>query len=466
MKQKRIEMIDLLGISGWIIGIISLIYALYEHYDKKRIERTVEDQKKSGFLDNLRKTISVFLPNFPEFGVNDAINHVGKKYILDYLNATNTEDPNNLLNVWERVAIETGNSIQKKTQKNAPKTPNGLAEYVTFCFLSHYSKDRAKEYLNTISQKSVQDNFARYYFAFSRSPNNLTELLKDFGSCSSDQVNGILATLKGEELGRVVDLLATQKWNRRIIERVREYVRVREISYNSLINKMIETNPAPRLFLVFKNEGTDPESEDEDSSLRPVTKKLRELRSNEKAELISPMTSIYFLKDNSALEDLLKTLPEGVENNYVLFAGEVDPLTVNVRTSDRLDGHPAKLYMNLQKFRDLRNIYEAIILRLGLRPSEIIETADIGFLVEPKTDELSRNLRKHSKNILKELSKYSNKKFSTLTDLKNLDEDDIGYLGSLIAKNCGLKQSEGRDISKQIFVEAKELYKALYEPFD
>jgi hypothetical protein len=461
-----LTLIDILSISGWIIGAVSFAYAIYEHYDKKRIEKTIDEQKRSSFLENLKKTLSVFLPDFPEFGINNAIKSVGGRYILDYLKATNIEDPSNLLAVWEKTAVELGSTIQKQAQKNC-QAPSGLAEYITFHFLSHYSKDRAREYLNSLSvNKDTEENFARYCISFTQSPGNIAELIKNFKACSREQISGVLATLKGEELKRVVDLLATQKWNRRVIERIREYVRVREVSYNSLVNKMIETNPAPRLFIIFKNEGTDPEAEDEESSLRPVSRKLRELRNSEKADLISPMTSIYFLKDNSTMEDLLKALPEGVENNYVLFAGEVDPLSIKVRTSDRLEGHPMKLYMNLQKFRDLKNIYETIILKLGLKPSEIIETADIGFLVEPKTDELSKDLRKHSKLILEELTKYSNKKFSTLTDLRNLDEDDIGYLGSLIAKNCGLQKSEGRDISKQIHDEAKELYKAIYEPLE
>lgn len=122
--------------------------------------------------------------------------------------------------------------------------------------------------------------------------------------------------------------------------------------------------------------------------------------------------------------------------------------------------------MNLQRFRDLRKIYETIILKLGLKPSEVIETADIGFLIEPKDDELSNSLRKYSNDILDELSKYSGKKFVILTDLRHMDEDDIGYLGSLISKKCGLQSSQGRDIAKQIFSEAKELYEAIYEPLD
>jgi hypothetical protein len=459
-------MIDLFSITGWIIGVISLVYAIYEHHDKKKIAKIIEEQKKSGFLGSLKKTLSAFLPDFPEFGTGDAVNYVGEKYILDYLKATNTDDPNILLVVWERAALEIGNAIQKQTQKKS-QAPSGLAEYITFQFLSHYSKDRAREYLGSISRNgSVEENFARYYFSFSRSPTDLTKLIKDFSTCSIEQINGILATLKGEELKRVVDLLASQKWNRRAVERIREYVRVREVSYNSLVNKVIETSPVPRLFLIFKNEGMDPEAEDEDSSLRPLTKKLRGLRNAEKAELISPMTSIYFMRDGSTMEELLKNLPGEVENNYVLFAGEIDPLSICVRTSDHLDGHPAKLYMNLQRFRDLKDIYETIFLRLGLKPSEIIETADIGFLVDPKTDELSRDLRKHSNTILEQLSQFSDKRFSTLTDLRNLDEDDVGYLGSLIAKSCGLRQSEGRDISKQIFNEAKELYEAIYQPLD
>jgi hypothetical protein len=466
-SQEGLMMLDLIAISGWIIGVVSLIIAVYEYYEKKRIEKVVDEKKKSAFLENMKKTLSVFLPNFPVFGIDKTVKSVGGKYLLDYIDATNTEDPSNVLIVWEKAAVELGRTIQNYAQQKNSTIPDGLAEFIAFYFLSHYSKEISHDYLAKIAkQGNIGESFARYYFAISRSPRNLTNLIKDFNSCSSEQVQNILAALRGEEFKRVVELFANQKWNRRIIERLREYVGVREVSYNSLVNKILETSLAPRLFLVFKNEGVEPQLEEEDTSARPVTSKLRQLRSSEKAELISPMTSIYFLKDNSAMEELLKALPGGIENNYVLFAGEVDPLSVSVRTSDRLQGHPARLYMNLQKFRDLKDIYETIILKLGLKPSEIIETADIGFLIEPKSDKLSESLRKHSKSILKELSQYSKRTYSILTDLRNMDENDVGFLGHLIAQKCNLRQSEGRELAKQILGDSQELYDSIYRPLD
>lgn len=427
----------------------------------------IEGQKKTAFIESLRKDLSVFLPNFPEFKIDETVKSVGSKYLVEYIESTNIGDPNNLLSIREKAAVELGSMIQNNVQKKYQSSASGLKEFVVFSFLSHYSKYRAQEYLNKISkQQNMGENFARYYFAIGEFPKNLEELLQNFKACSVERANNIIRTLKGEELERVIELLSSQKWNRRIIERIREYLRIREISYNSLVNKILETNPAPRLFILFKNEGTEPESNEEESGHRPVTTKLRELRFNENVDLISPMTSIYFVKDNSTIEELLNSLPSGIENNYVLFVGELDPLSVNVRTSDRLEGHPEKLYMNLQKFRDLKNVYESIILKLGVKPSEIIETADLSFLIEPKSESISDNLRKNSKDILKKLSKYSGRTYEVLSDLRNLDENDIGFLGSLITKYCKIQPSEARCISEQIFKEAKELHRSLYAEID
>jgi len=133
---------------------------------------------------------------------------------------------------------------------------------------------------------------------------------------------------------------------------------------------------------------------------------------------------------------------------------------------DRLDGHPARLYLNLQKFRDLKKIYEAVILRLGIRPKEIIEKADLGFLIEPKSEKLSKALRQHSENIMKQLSDYGKRTFSMLTDLRAIDEDEKGFLGHLIAQECNMRESEGRELAQGIAAEARELHNAFYSPIN
>ena len=86
-------------------------------------------------------------------------------------------------------------------------------------------------------------------------------------------------------------------------------------------------------------------------------------------------------------------------------------MAVRVETSDRLEGHPARLWENLLKFRNYK--------------------------------ESKRNL-------------------SSLTDLRQLDEDDIGSFALLLSSSCGLTPSDSRGLAERIVVEAGELYRAIY----
>ena len=455
-----------LAVSGWIFGIVSLCVALVEHFQKKQAQETLDQLKKTGFSDTLKRTLSLILPTMPELNFDNAIRHVSHKYLVTYLRATSMEDQAALVDVWEKIGVEIGTLIQKQAQQHRPRIQRGMAECIAFMFLSHYSKNRGQEYFRKISMQNedLGLEIARYYLALSKMPRNLSQLLKEHGECSGDDVQGAVASLRGEEYKRVAELFASEKWNRRMMERLREFVRARQMSYNSLANKVLETNPLPKLFLIFKNEGAEPESEEEETDRpRPVKGALVELRKKGKADLIAPMTSVYFVRDDAALNELLSRLPEGEENNYLVFAGAVDPLTVQIKTSDRLDGQPAQLYDRLVRFRDYKEFCESILLRLGVKPSEIIETADLSFLADTKDVKLSDMLRRHSKMIVDKLGEFRGKKTLALTELRELDEDDIGYFGSLLAENCGLSQSAGRDLAEKIVEESRELYSAMYE---
>jgi len=458
-------MLDLvLNLSGWIIGFISFCIALQEHHAKKKIEKAVEDLKRTGFSNGLKKTLSMILPQIRELRMNEVAQSISQKFLLEYLRATNVEDENILTDVWEKVAFETGNMIQTKVQEQVPSIPKGLAECVTFMFLSHYSKTRAQEYLMTIAKrdKSLQERLGRYYLALSRSPNDCSDLMNLYNACSEEETEAVLISLKGEELTRVAELFASEKWSKRTVERLREYVRVRQMSYNSLASKVLETNPIPRLHILFKNEGIETETEEEEERTRAVRGALLALRRKGKADLIAPLTSVYFMKDPAVVNELLSALPTGEESNYLVFTGAIDPLTVTIKTSDRLEGKPAELYDRLLRFRDYKEFYESIMLKLGVRPSEIIETADLSFLVEPITRELFDALRRRSKTVMDELSRFSGRRISLLTDLRDLDQDDVGYLGTLIAEHCALSQSASRELAVKIVNESKELYDAIY----
>lgn len=210
-----------ISISGWILGIISFLIALYERSEKNKIKSMIEGQKKNAFIESLRKDLSVVLPNFPEFKIDEIVKFVGSKYLVEYIESTNIGDPNNLLDIRQKAAVEIANMVQNNVRKKHQCGASGLKEFVVFSFLSHYSKHRAQEYLHKISkQPNIGENFARYYFAIGESPKNLEDLVKNFESCSIERANNILHTLKGEELERVIELLSNQKWNRRIIERI------------------------------------------------------------------------------------------------------------------------------------------------------------------------------------------------------------------------------------------------------
>jgi hypothetical protein len=454
-----------LGISGWIFGVIALYLALKEHFEKTRIQRTLEDLKRSEFTDNLKKTASAILPNIPEFDIQAAIQQTAEKYLIDYLKSTTIGDAAPVLDVWEKAANDIGSILERNAKAANPSLPSGLAECTTFLLITHYSPSRGRAYLNakTEANKVLEGNFARYYVALRNSPSNLNKLIDAVAACSDDEIAVSLAALKGEELRRVIELLDSQKWNRRMVERMREYLRVRQMSYNSLATKVLETSPLPKLFILFKNEGVEG-SEEEVGRGRVVQNTLHDLKKEGKVELISPLAPVYFIRDSQTVDYVLAKLPEGEANNYVVFTGALDPLAINIKTSDRLEGRPAMLYENLVKFRNQQEVYASILLKLGVKPSDIIEKADIGFLIEPKSEKLSKALRANSVDVMKKLSIFTSRNMEILTDFRDLDEDDIGYLGTLLAEIAQLSQTEGRKLAEQISKESKELYTALYEP--
>jgi hypothetical protein len=455
-----------LALSGWIFGVISLYIAFVEHFKKNYAEQMLDKLKKAGFSDTLKRTIALIFPQMPELNFDSAIEVISQKYLVTYLRATSMEDPTALIDAWEQIGVQLGAMIQKQTQQHQQRVPDGLAQCISFMFLSHYSKNRGQEYFKNLSRQNeeLSEKIARCYLALSKNPSTFPQLVDEYDKCSSNEVQGVIAMLTGEDYKRIAQLFASDKWSRRMMERLREFVRTRQMSYNSLASKVLQTNPLPKLFLIFKNEGSEPESEEEETGKhRPVKAALVGLRNKGNADLIAPMTSVYFIRDESALIELMTMLPEGEENNYLVFASAVDPLSVQIKTSDRLDGQPAQLYERLVKFRDYKEFYESILFRLGIKPSEIIETADLSFLADLKDVQLSDNLRRHSKLIIDKLGEYRGKRVLVLTDLREFDEDDIGFFGSLLAENCLLSQSAGRDLAERIVDESRELHSAMYE---
>ena len=455
-----------LALSGWIFGLVALYIALVEYFGKKQAQETLDQLKKTGFSDTLKRTLSLILPQMPEINLEKAAQLVSQKYLVAYLRATSIEDQTVLSGIWEKIGVQIGAIIEKQAEQGQHELPDGLAECVTFMFLSHNSKSRGQEYFRKLSMKNedLGLHVARYYLAIGRDPRTLSELIDQCKNYSEDDAQVAVTSLRGEEYKKIAELFASDKWNKRMMERLREFVRARQMSYNSLASKVLETNPIPKLFLIFKNEGAEPESEEEETGKhRPVKGALLELRNKGKADLIAPMTSVYFVRDEAGLAELMNKLPEGEENNYLVFASAVDPLTVQIKTSDRLDGQPAQLYERLVRFRDYQEFCESILLRLGVKPSEIIETADLSFLADSKDVKLSDMLRLHSKMIMDKLANFSGRKSLALTELRELDKDDIGFFGSLLADNCGLSQSAGRDLAEKIVNESRELYSAMYE---
>lgn len=456
-----------LTISGWLLGIVSLFVALKEHLDKNRVQKTLEQLKSSEFAENLKKSVAILFPAIRELGLDSAVSKTSEKYLLDYLKYTTLDDPNALLNVWEKAAISIGSSIEENVKRASTGLPGGLSECVAFMLITHYSPNRGREYLDSKTRvnKALENNLVRYYISLRNSPSTLTSFIEQFRACSADEVTLTAASLRGDEFKRIVDLFDSQKWNKRMVERMREFVHVRQMSYTSLATKMLETSPLPRLFILFKNEGVEG-SEEVIGKGRVVQNILHDLKQQGKIELIAPLAPVYFIKDSQTVEFILSKLPEGEANNYLVFTGALDPLAVNIKTSDKLEGRPALLYENLIKFRNQREVYASILLKLGVKPSDVIEKADIGFLVEPKSDDLSDALRTNSPKLMKKLGDFAKRRLDLLTDLRNLDEDDLGYFGTILAEAAGLSQTEGHTLAEQISNESKELYKALYEPIE
>jgi hypothetical protein len=466
--QLPFDIAPLLDALGWAVSLVAGVLALYEYLKKKRIQQTLSRQKEVGFKENLSKGLAM-LPDVPEFERNSVQKTIANKYLLEYIRATSLDDPAALVSVWEKISSDIGKSIESNAKHHSSAIKAGLSECVSFLFLSHYAKNRAQELIRNLLTKNnpLERNIARYHYALTNTSRSLNEFLNFYSSCSEAQVEEIITVLRGEEYKCISQLLVSEKWQRRMNELLRDYVSKRQLSFNSLVNDLLEANPLPKLFVLFKNEGAGGEQEEqEEGKLRLVSAKLKELRQNKKADMISPMASVHFLKDRATINDFLDTLPEDSDNNYVIFTGEIDPLSISIKTSDRLVGKPMKLYSNLQNFRDMKDIYEAIMIRFGIRPIEIIEKADIGFLFEPKTEQLSDALRKNSVNMLKDLGMFSGKEIRFLTELRNLDENDVGYLGKLISDNCHVSPSEGKKIAGQAVSEAKELHDALYGALD
>jgi hypothetical protein len=451
------------GATGFVFGVVGTFIAVEEYLKNGKLKKIIDGIKNEGFAQNIKKGLDM-LPNISDLELQEVAQQLSSKYLIPYLNASNTGDQNNVLNLWEKVALDVGKTVDSNIRRSNSSAPSGLSEYIAFSFLSAYSKDRAQDFLTNVVSRhpSTEANFARYYLSAKNNPRSIADILRKFETFSKEEVEAILTGLKGQIPTKIAELFRNAKWNQRMVERLREFVNNRNLSYNSIVGKLLETNPMPKLYFIFKNEGTEPETEDAPANGKIVLAKLNEMRSKGEINAITNMASIYFGKDETAIRRFLESLPSGTENNYVVFVGEVDPLTMNVKTSDKLDGVPERMYLNLQNFRDFKDIYEGIIVKLGLKPSEIIETADLGFLLEIKTTALSDALRKHSESIKKELGDNIGRAIEALTDLKNLDEDEIGQFADILSKKCNLKPSNGREIALKIVKESKELYDSVY----
>lgn len=457
--------LDILAVTGWGLAVFQTVMWYSERRKKRQLETAVKNEKDTALLENIRKGL-LALPDLPSMKSEALLTKLPEKYTGLYIQATSINDQERVLDIWESIGKEIGQNIENEIRRNHPSLPSGLAQAVTFLFISHYSVPRSHEYLklSTFGNPQLETNVARFYHAFSTAPKSLESMLSDFEVCTAEQQSAAIASMRGELLEKVTQLFVSEKWQKRITERLREFVREREMSIDSVINSVIETTPTPQLFLVFKNEGKEDEPEGSESrSGRVLTRRLSELCNEGKAELISYISPIYFIRDPEVISNLTSNLPSGEENNFVVFSARLDPLTMRVRTSDIFHGRPAELYRNLQRFSDTRQLYEALITRIGIRPSDLIETADIGFLLEPKTPAMSNSLRSYSTQILADLRTGTNKNIANLTDLGSLDPNETRYFGSLIADKCKFAQSVGKDIAEKIVSDARLLHESVYE---
>ena len=451
-------------LSGWIIGVVGLALAVFEYQKRRAAENTLNQLRESSFTQTLRTAVYAAIPSLDVFSLPEIIKRLSSQHSAEYLEKVVIGDQTVLLEFWDKVGLDLGAQLGEKASRYAKNIPQGLGECSTFLFISQFSPLRARAHFRQIHDKHLQEDVARFYFALTNPSSDLDEILSRYKSCNEEEVVGLLAKLRGEELSSIVNLIQSDKWSKKVASRMKEVLQTRKVSYNSLTNKVIETNPIPRLYLLFKNEGAEPEQDEESAKMRPVQQLMHNLREKNEATLVTSTAPVYFLKDGDALSKVINNLPQTEDSNYIVFSAAVDPLSVNVKTSDRLDGHPAGIYENLLRFRDYREVYESIALRLGLSPNEIIETADLGFLIEPKSEDLAAQLSKATKQILGELSEFSGRRLKLLTDLRDLDDDDIGYLGNLMSKFCSLSQAEGRKYAERIAEQAKELYELMYAP--
>ncbi len=246
---------SVLEYTGWLIGLIGLLAWYWEHRQNARLEKSIEYHKRLAFKDSLSRGLATFsaihgldLARVPE--------RISRDYLVDYLNATSVQDQSSLASLWRKISEDVAKDVEAQA-KGAKLANPGFKETITFLFLVRYADTEAKQYIKDVLNRhpELQENIGRYYFAFTRMPPSLEELRSTFESCKKEQFESAIATLKGEELERVSRLFASEKWSHKLIERLRGYVTTRQLSYNSLVNNLIEAYPNPKLYVILKNEG-------------------------------------------------------------------------------------------------------------------------------------------------------------------------------------------------------------------
>ena len=449
---------------GYLIGVIAAIIAIFEWTAKRDAEKRLRIEKEDGFISVLTHMLLLEIPQLPEFGIRGSVQFVAYRHLKSFLKVTDVQDNNYNRQFWDKVSSELAERIESNAKRHSP-LDNGLAECITYLFLFHQSRERAYSYLNRITEKDsvLAGNVAKYYFAFKKDPKSLADILRSYASCGDTEAKDILTSLNGEQVKKILGLLSSQKWNEKVARRLQAVMNEKEVSYHSIASKLIEIAPSKRQYLVFKNEGSGPQVDDPTlQQTGAIRQRLQDFRGEGKADLIAGMAPVYFFKDKSARDEFLAGLPKRENDNYVVFSAELDPYTFDLKYSDAIKGKPAQLFSRLASFLQVKASFDVLSLNLGIKPVSIIEGAGLDFLLIAKNSKLSECLRSNSENILKKLNEQSNKQFSILTDLRQMDDNDVGYAGTLISDACGLKQSRAKEIAEEIRTEAKTLYESLY----
>ena len=313
--------------------------------------------RKSAFVDNLTRGLSTF-SRIEDIDLQKIVDEVSNEHLVRYLDAISTEDQTNIVNAWRTVSESVAIQLVDQASKKGFEFPAGFKEFAQYQFFIGYAADEANQDVRKTLKEhpELTENIGRYYVAFGHSPSGLQELRTAYENCSKNQMEDAISTLRGEELERISKLFTSSKWSAKLVEVLRQNVSTRQLSYTSLANSLTEINAAARIYLILKNEGMEETEEERPDEKRIVTSKMKELREAGKLEIISYMSSVHFARDPKVVEDFLKSLPKGVENNYVVFAAELEPLTMRIETPDHLKGKPASLYANLQRFSDIGKI--------------------------------------------------------------------------------------------------------------